>query len=162
MPTTQGRCYDRGMRYRTAFAIAAVILIAAFLIINWSLFAAPASLNLLVTSVQIPVGVVMLGLFAVIILALTVYVGMWQSTFLSEYRRQARELQVQRTLADDAEASRFTELGALVRTELAGLEQRMGVSLDALRSEFRDTESSIAATLGELDDRIHRNARNAS
>lgn len=150
------------MRYRTVFAIAAVILVAAFLIINWSLFAAPATLNLLVSTVQVPVGVVMLALFAVIILALTIYVGMWQSTFLSEYRRQTKELQAQRILADNAEASRFTELGTVVRAEIAGLELRLGTSLDGLRAEFRDAENSIAATLGEMDDRIQRGSRTAS
>ena len=150
------------MRYRTVFAISAVILIAAFLIINWSLFSAPATLNLLVSTVQVPVGVVMLALFAVIILALTIYVGMWQSTFLSEYRRQTKELQAQRILADNAEASRFTELGTVVRAEIAGLELRLGTSLDGLRAEFRDTENSIAATLGEMDDRIQRSSRTAS
>lgn len=150
------------MRYRTVLAIATVILVAVFLIFNWSLFAAPATLNLLVTAVQVPVGVVMLALFAVIILALTIYVGMWQSTFLSEYRRQTKELQAQRTLADNAEASRFTELGALVRAEIAGLELRLGTSLDGLRAEFRDAENSIAATLGEMDDRIQRGSRTAS
>ena len=150
------------MRYRTVLAIATVILVAVFLIFNWSLFAAPATLNLLVTAVQVPVGIVMLALFAVIILALTIYVGMWQSTFLSEYRRQTKELQAQRTLADNAEASRFTELGALVRAEIAGLELRLGTSLDGLRAEFRDAENSIAATLGEMDDRIQRGSRTAS
>ncbi len=150
------------MRYRTVFAIAAVILVAAFLIINWSLFAAPATLNLLVSTVQVPVGVVMLALFAVIILALTIYVGMWQSTFLSEYRRQTKELQAQRILADNAEASRFTELGTVVRAEIARLELRLGTSLDGLRAEFRDAENSIAATLGEMDDRIQRGSRTAS
>ena len=150
------------MRYRTVLAIATVILVAVFLIFNWSLFAAPATLNLLVTAVQVPVGVVMLALFAVIILALTIYVGMWQSTFLSEYRRQTKELQAQRILADNAEASRFTELGTVVRAEIAGLELRLGTSLDGLRAEFRDAENSIAATLGEMDDRIQRGSRTAS
>jgi hypothetical protein len=64
---------------------------------------------------------------------------------LAEFRRQAKELEAQRQLAESAEASRFTELGTLIREEIA-----------KLRTELQDTEHSIAATLGEMDDRLRK------
>jgi hypothetical protein len=66
-----------------------------------------------------------------------------------ESRRQTRELQAQRDLADRAEASRFTEL----RTELMA-------RLDRLQTESRiaveQNGNALAAQLGELEDRLAR------
>ena len=122
-----------------------LLLTVAFLLGNWHVFAAPASFSLLFGSVDLPIGVVMVVLMAVIITVAAIYVAIWQSSLLMDYRRQSKELQAQRTLADDAEASRFTALSVLVREEIG-----------ALRTELRDTEHSIAATLAEMDDRMSR------
>ena len=142
------------MRVKTWLAIIVLVVAAAFFIVNWPVFATPARLDFVVTSVEMPIGVVMLALFAVIILVLSSYAGIWHSTLLSEFRRQAKELQVQRTLAESAEASRFSELGTLIRDEIANSDERLESALDLLRNELRDTENSIAATLGEMDDRL--------
>jgi uncharacterized integral membrane protein len=120
-------------------------LAALFVVLNWRVFAASAKLNLLLTSAEVPVGVVMLLLFALGLLVLWIIVGRWQGTLLTEFRRQAQELQAQRLLAENAEASRFTELGAMIREEIA-----------KLRTELQETEHSIAATLGEMDDRLRK------
>jgi hypothetical protein len=100
----------------------------------------------------------MLALFALGVVVLASYVGIWQTTLLMEFRRQAKELQAQRTLATSAEASRFTELGLLIREEMAKSNQRVDTALEGLRGELRATENSIAATLGEMDDRYRRAA----
>jgi septal ring factor EnvC (AmiA/AmiB activator) len=73
-----------------------------------------------------------------------------------DYRRQSKELQTQRILADDAEASRFTALTVLIKEEMAQRDARLEAAFTALRNELRDTEHSIAATLGEMDDRQRR------
>jgi hypothetical protein len=65
-------------------------------------------------------------------------------------------LQTQRSLADDAEASRFTALSALLRAEMAKQDARLEAAFTTLRNELKDTEHSIAATLGEMDDRQRR------
>jgi uncharacterized integral membrane protein len=144
------------MRFRTMLATVVAVALTAFIIVNWRVFAAPAKLSFLVSSVDAPIGMVMLALFALGILALSSYLGVWQGTLLTEFRRQAKELQAQRTLAESAEASRFTELGALVREEIAGSNKRFEAALEALRGELRATENSLAATLGEMDDRYRR------
>jgi len=120
-------------------------LAALFVVLNWRVFAGPAKLNLLLTSVEVPVGAVMLLLLALTLLVLWIVVGSWQGTLIMEFRRQAKELQAQRLLAESAEASRFTELGTLIREEIA-----------KLRTELQETEHSIAATLGEMDDRLRK------
>ena len=133
------------MRFRSLLVLVASGLAALFVVLNWRVFAGLVKLNLLLTSAEIPVGVVMLLLFAVGLLVLWNTLGRWQGTLLQEFRRQAKELQAQRLLAESAEASRFTELGALVREEIA-----------KLRTELQETEHSIAATLGEMDDRLRK------
>jgi hypothetical protein len=133
------------VRFRSLLVLVAAGLAALFVVLNWRVFAGPAKLNLLLTSADVPVGVVMLMLFALALLVLWIVVGRWQGTLLVEFRRQAKELEAQRLLAESAEASRFTELGALIREEIA-----------KLRSELQDTEHSIAATLAEMDDRLRK------
>jgi uncharacterized integral membrane protein len=133
------------VRFRSLLVLVASGLAALFVVLNWRVFAESAKLNLLLTSAELPVGVVMLLLFALALLVLWIIVGHWQGTLLVEFRRQAQELQAQRLLAENAEASRFTELGALIREEIA-----------KLRTELQETEHSIAATLGEMDDRLRK------
>jgi len=144
------------MRFRTLLALGVALLLAVFVVLNWRVFAAPAHVSLAVTSVDAPLGLIMLALFALGLLVLSAYVGVWQGTLLMEFRRQAKELQAQRTLAESAEASRFTELGSLIRTELALSDQRIATALDGLRRELEETENSLAATLAEMDDRYRR------
>jgi hypothetical protein len=133
------------VRFRSLLVLVAAGLAALFVVLNWRVFAGPAKLNLVLTSAEVPVGVVMLLLLALAVLLLWIIVGRWQGTLLAEFRRQAKELQAQRLLAESAEASRFTELGALIREEIA-----------KLRTELQETEHSIAATLGEMDDRLRK------
>jgi uncharacterized integral membrane protein len=144
------------MRFGTVLLMVTATLTAAFLVINWSVFAAPARFGFLFGSVDIPIGLVMLAVFALTVLAFSILAVFWQGTVLKDYRRQSKELQTQRKLADDAEASRFTELRTLLSTEMSALAARTEAALEALRSELHDTEHSIAATLGEMDDRMKR------
>jgi uncharacterized integral membrane protein len=144
------------MRVRSIALIVAGILAALFLILNWSVFAQPASFYFVVGTISLPIGVVMLGLVALVTLGYAIFLGLWQGRLLMDYRRQSKELQTQRSLADDAEASRFTALTVLVREEMAKQDARLEAAFTALRNEMRDTEHSIAATLGEMDDRQRR------
>jgi hypothetical protein len=133
------------VRLKSLLILVAAGLTGLFVVLNLKVFAAPAKLNLVLTQAEVPVGVIMLMLFAVALVVIWILVSGWQGTLLAEFRRQAKELEAQRQLAESAEASRFTELGTLIREEVA-----------KLRTELQDTEHSIAATLGEMDDRLRK------
>jgi hypothetical protein len=133
------------VRLKSLLILVAAGLTGLFVVLNLKVFAAPAKLNLVLTQAEVPVGVIMLMLFAVALVVIWILVSGWQGTLLAEFRRQAKELEAQRQLAESAEASRFTELGTLIREEIA-----------KLRTELQDTEHSIAATLGEMDDRLRK------
>jgi hypothetical protein len=84
-----------------------------------------------------------------------------------ETRRYGRELQSQRELADKAEASRFTELRGFLDAELSTLAARVAeiksgtdTRLDQLERDLRasveQTGNTLAAYIGELEDRVER------
>ncbi|HEX2605653.1 MAG TPA: LapA family protein [Oxalicibacterium sp.] len=147
----------------------AVILLAtgAFAAFNWSAFNASSSLWLGVMHVDAPLGLVMLGVVGVVTVLFLLAIGHMQSLTLLEARRHAKELQSNRELADRAEASRFTELrhfieAELVRTNLQGVETQTALltRLDQMErtmaSAIEQNSNSLAAYIGEVDDRLQR------
>jgi uncharacterized integral membrane protein len=144
------------MRIRTLLVVIALLLVAAFMALNWGAFATPASLNLLATTIEAPPALIMAAVLALVVLAGAVYMALWQSRILLESRRHAKELQAQRELADQAEASRLTELRATMVEQSERLTQRLTSVQEALQSEIRDQANSLAAMLGELGDRSAR------
>jgi hypothetical protein len=153
------------MYLRTLIILAVLILIAIFSALNWSAFIAPTVLSLGFTSVEAPLGLILLGIVALLTLLFLVYITYLQSTVLLESRRHARELQLQRDLAEQAETSRFNQLRTTLETELAKLSGDMEQSksllltrLDQIERDLRgaleQTGNSLAAYIGELEDRF--------
>ena len=141
------------MRARVLLVVIAVLLIAVFVGVNWTVFMTPAPLNLLVTTVEAPPALVMLAILGVVMLVGAVYMAVWQSQILLESRRHAKDLQAQRLLADQAEASRFTELRTVMLEQMERMSQRVTGTQEALRAEMRDNTASLAAMIGKMDDR---------
>ena len=121
---------------RHAVIVVLLALVALFALLNWGLITAPTNLSLGFAEVQAPLGLVLLGLLGLITAAFLFYVVYLQSTVLLETRRHARELEASRSLADQAEASRFTELRAY------------------LEGRLREMEGSLSASIGELSERV--------
>jgi len=147
------------MRARTFIVLLVIALITAFVILNWEAITTPATLSVGFRSFEAPMGLVMLGLLALVVLGFAAYMAFWQGTILMETRRHGKELQAQRELADQAEASRLTELRAAMQAEFAKVGERLGQAQDALRQEMRDSSNSLAATIGEIEDRLSRQGR---
>lgn len=156
------------MKIRSLFFLVLLLALALFSVLNWSAFIAPTTLSLGFAIVQAPLGLVMLGLlacFATIFLVFALYL---QTTSLLETRRHARELEANRTLANQAETSRFTELRTLLEAALKrqvelDAESRAALTdrLDKLDRDFRytieETGNTFTAYIGELEDRLERN-----
>jgi len=142
------------MRTRILLLLLTGSLITAFATLNWAAFTAPSMLSVGVTTIEAPLGVTLLGLLVLMTLVFAVYAAFWQGAVLLDSRRHTKELQLQRQLADQAEASRFTELRAALDSELARLAERITASHEALRLEMRENTNSLAAMFGELDDRL--------
>ncbi|MEO8117972.1 MAG: LapA family protein [Rhodoferax sp.] len=153
------------MKIRTLLLLLVLAGIAAFAALNWSAFMATTTLSLGVAEIQAPLGLVMLGVIVFVSAVFLVFLVYLQASILIEARRHARELQANRGLADKAEASRFTELRSFLDGELKRLatldaESRTAVltrleALDqGLRLAMEQSENTLSACLGELEDRL--------
>jgi uncharacterized membrane protein len=159
------------MRAPTLLLLLTLIAIVIFAAINWSVIMAPTSLSLVFATVQAPLGLIMLGLTALIVVLFLVFVVYLQTTVLLDSRRHARELQGQRQLADQAEASRLTDLRTSVEGGLRALGEQSSESrvteaarLDQLERNLQATIEQVGNTLsayiGELEDRLERSTGN--
>jgi uncharacterized integral membrane protein len=144
------------MSVRTLLVVIVVGLLAIFAMVNWSTFVAPTHLSLVVTSVEAPLGLVMLGFTAVLAAVLLAYALKVQVNALSDSRRQSEELRRQRELADQAEASRFTDLKQYLERELATIKEAQQESEGRLREELATSTNTLSACIGEVDERLER------
>lgn len=153
------------MRIRSLLLLLVLVLIGAFTALNWGVFLAETPLSLGVSTVQAPLGLIMLGLLIFVVAYCLVYVLYLQSNVLMDTRRNAKELQLHRELADKAEASRFTELRNFVEDGLKqgaeqdkAAQQTLIARLDALENRLRtsveQSGNSLSAYIGELEDRL--------
>ena len=126
-----------------------LVLVGLFALINWPAFSALTPLSLGFTTVQAPLGLIMLGFIAFLCVLFTVWVISLQAGSLMDARRQTRELQAQRDLADKAEASRFTELRSELVARLDRLQRESALTLE-------QSGNSVAAHIGQLEDRLER------
>jgi len=144
------------MSVRSLLVVIVLGLLAIFTIVNWGTFITPTHLSLVVTSVEAPLGLVMLGFTAVLAAVLLAYALKVQINALSDTRRQSEELRRQRELADQAEASRFTELRQYLEQELASVKQAQQDSEQRFRDELATSTNTLAACIGEVDERLER------
>lgn len=158
---------DLFMKFRNLALVVFLALVAAFVALNLQAVMAPTALNLAVAEVQAPLGLVLLGL---LVLVAAVFLGalLYQQTLhLMEVRRVTREMGEQRTLADKAEASRFTELRTLLQAEMQAAAEREKTLTEQLQNQVDQLQRSLAlqieqsgnglaASIGEMEDRLER------
>ena len=155
------------MHIRTLLVMFVLAVMAAFASANWSSFMAPTTLSLLFATIQAPLGLIMLGFTTLLTALFLLFIAYLQASLLVDTRRHSRELQAQRTLADEAEASRITELRSYLEAELPKLTEKITESriaaetrLDRLEQDLRavveQAGNTLAAYIGELEDRLER------
>ncbi|WP_280189281.1 LapA family protein [Delftia sp. PS-11] len=148
------------MNLRTLSLLVTVALIALLAAFNWSALAAPSMVSLGVTEVQAPLGVLMLGLTGLLSVFFIAYVLWLQGSVLMEARRHARQMQAQRDLADKAEASRFTELRAVLEALHARDQDALMARLDLLQAHLvqraQESDNSMAAYVGQLEQQVRQ------
>jgi uncharacterized integral membrane protein len=153
------------MRLPTVALLVLLVVVTLFTALNWTAFTTPAQLSLIVTTVEAPLGVLMLMLTGGVVAAFLIFLVYLQTSTALEARRLAKELKSQRELADRAEASRFTELRTFLAQELASLRtlhgesdtklrSRMDAAEQALRTDIEHAGNTLAAYIGELEHRL--------
>lgn len=155
------------MHIRTIIILLIILATAALAALNWAALSTPAMISLGVTTMEAPLGLIMLGLTTALVAVFAAYVLYLHSSVMLETRRHTKEMTAQRELADKAEASRFTELRNFLETQ-----QQQGKAADAemraalvarieqaernLQSRIEQSDNSVAAHVGELEDRLER------
>jgi len=154
---------------RTLLIVFLVAVVAMFAVLNWSAFMSETTLSVGFTTVQAPLGLILLVITGLLALLFLIYVVYLQSSALLENRRQSRELQSQREVAENAEASRFyqlkTSLEEALREQSNQAAQFNNATLARLEKLDRDlrviieqSSNSLAAYIGEVEDRVERAA----
>ena len=156
------------MRTKTLLLIVIIVLIATFAVLNVDEFTRVGILNFGFTTMQLPLGLVMLMLVAALLLIFLVTTLYMHSMNLMETRKYAKELTVQRELADKAEVSRFTELRRYLESQaalamnqgsdtIAAFDRRMLQTENLLLQRLEQSDNTNAAYWGQQDDAITRN-----
>jgi uncharacterized integral membrane protein len=162
--------YHRGMKARTVILLVGLLLVAAIIVLNLDEFVRPIALNLAVTEVQAPLGLVLAGMLGALLVMLLLFMVFDQTAHLMEVRRLSKEVAEQRQLAERAEASRLAELREWLATAFAQLEERQQAQAEALRlhiengrtelvRQLEDGLNGLNASLGEIEDRLERQVR---
>lgn len=157
------------MGVRTGILLVVVLLIAGLAALNWGTLAAPTAVSLGFMQVTAPLGLLMLGLTTLLGLFFLVYVIYMQGTVLVDARRHTKEMQLQRDLADKAEASRFTELRNFLAEQEqhhmsqngerhAALLARIERLEEVQRLRAEQADQTLSAHMGQLEDRLDRRA----
>lgn len=146
-----------------AVILVALFLLAVFTLANWSVLAAPTPLSFVAFHVEGPLGVILLGVTLALVALFALYALALRTNMLMDSRRHHQELQVQRKLAENAEASRLSELRSEVAHEFARLHaaiEQADTHLDraeqSMRQSTNEAANSLAALVGEMDDKIDR------
>ncbi|MES2026549.1 MAG: LapA family protein [Pseudomonadota bacterium] len=151
------------MQIRTLFFVIILGAIGVLAALNWDTFNTPTELWLGVTTVQAPLGLVMLGLTALLTFYFLVCILYLQSSVMLEARRHAKELQNSREL----EASRFSELHRFIdektqtvvkqdADEQTALIERLEKLETGVVAAVEQSGNTLAAYIGELEDRLER------
>ena len=155
------------MSLRGVAIVLALVAIGVFAALNWAAIMAPTELSLGFAQVQAPLGIVMLGISALLCALFIVYLLFQQAGALLEARRYAKEMKAQRELAERAEASRVAELRSFLEAEIRRLESQgaagaheTAARIDRLGSSLGDkldeSTRTLSAYIGEVEDKLDR------
>lgn len=146
------------MKARTALLVLIVAALGYLAFFNFSTLAQSTTMSLGFTEVQAPLGLVLLGLSALMAAIFLAYVIAMQATWLLEARTHSKELQAQRELAEKAEISRFTELRSTLTEQQQQLQARLLERMDSLENHLQaraqESDNVHAAYLGQLEDQL--------
>ena len=146
------------MHLRSIVLWLTVLAIAALAALNWPTLTAMSLVSLGLVVFEAPLGLIMLGLTALMAVFFMTYVLSLQGSVLLESRRHTKELQAQRELADRAEASRFTELRTFLDVQHHEAHAALLARLDRLEARLatrlNESDNSTAAYVGQLEHQL--------
>jgi len=137
------------MKFLNFILLTVLLMLVIFAVLNWNAIVTPIPLSLLLTDANAPLGLILLAMTGFLTLLFLGFVIYMQSSTLMLRKRLNRELEEQRKLADNAEASRFTELRTYLETRLEAIELSVKASVE-------ESGTTLSAYIGELEDRLDK------
>ncbi|MBQ0133090.1 MAG: LapA family protein [Comamonas sp.] len=146
------------MKSRIALLTLIIVVIGVLAFFNFPYLSQNVAMSLGFTTVQAPLGLILVGLTALMAIVFVAYVIAMQGAWLLEARAHAKEMAAQRELADKAEASRFTELRIAIENLHREEEQRLVERMDRLEAHLharaQESDNSTAAYVGQLEQQL--------
>lgn len=109
-----------------------LLVLVAFVALNWTLISTPSKLDLGFATADAPLGLVMLFALGFVGAIFLFYAVSLRTSMLMESRRSVKELEAARKVANEAEASRFTQLKGYLEAEMGALHDRLDAMEAAL------------------------------
>ena len=105
------------MKTLSFILIVLFFLIGGFSALNWDTLNIPTELSIGFATINMPLGIVLLGCIIVITALFLLFIMSMQASTLLLTRRHNTAMQEQQKLADEAELSRFTDLRQFLELE---------------------------------------------
>ncbi len=142
------------VKLRTLGMMLILVLLAVFLIINWSALSQETTVNLVYTEITAPLGIIVVVAFAAIIALLMIYTIWQQASVVMEIRQAHKEARIARQAAEDADKSRITELGKDMRARMDQLEALMVATTEELNKFMKERGDQQDRELALLRDQL--------
>ena len=138
------------MKLRTLCMLLILVLLAVFLVINWTALSQDMTVNLVYDEIQAPLGVIVAAAFGVVVV-LQAFYNLWQqASVLFELRQAHKEARNARAEAAEADKNRVNELAREVRESFSRMEALITQQQEAtakLIREKSDEQDRAAAML---------------
>ena len=138
------------MRTRLTLLLAGIVLMAVFAALNWSEFVRPAQLSWGWRIGEAPLGMVMLALLVLSWIGFLIGSAYLETRYQLAAHRNSKILDAQRVLADQAEASRFTELRTYLESQTALAVQREIATTTRLEQAVHQERHELMAAIDRL------------
>ena len=151
------------MNFRLILIILIGVVLGGLSFLNWQTLLSPESVSLGVTTVQAPLGLIILALTVLLAVLFLAYILWLQGTVIIENLRHNKEIAGQREVADKAEASRFTEMRDFVVAEAEKNQAALFERIEQLEAQvlrkLDESDNSTAALIGQLDDQLRHSRK---
>jgi uncharacterized integral membrane protein len=138
------------MRARLLILVLVILAVAGFAVQNWPEINRQSQLTFGVVQAEAPLGLILLTLLGIALLVFAVGAATLRTQNLVESRRHAKAFHAQRELADNAEASRFTDLRQMLDAHLRENRQRDSVATTELDKAMAQHQRELRNQLEQM------------
>lgn len=143
------------MKLHTVILALVLFVVLLFAGINWSLFARQDSINFIFSSIDAPLGVIMLGTVGVLSVLYMLIIGRLEVASMLEAHKSNKALEEARELALSKEKSRITELQHAISEQIGAYGERFDFlenKISGLDERFNGTESKVDDIIKRFDE----------